>query len=289
MKRYRRAVCIALGALAALVLLRPFVVPRIFASLIVGRVNLPRSTTPDRAYRTLTFRSGDTELSGWLFEPVGKARALVVHLHARMYTKIGGIPTADVLVPRGYAVFAYDQRAHGSSGGQYCTYGKLEKEDLARAIDAVGISPVYVVGHSYGAAVALQAAAEDHRIRAVVAAASYADLRSAIAARSPGWPLVTPSMLAQAEVLAEETAGFRIDDVSPLEAAKRVDVPVLLVHGALDASTPPADSQRLGEALHGNGRVYIVPGADHEEILDTPSAPVWTEIAAFLEDVAGAG
>jgi pimeloyl-ACP methyl ester carboxylesterase len=77
--------------------------------------------------------------------------------------------------------------------------------------------------------------------------------------------------------------------VSPLEAAKRVDVPVLLVHGALDASTPPADSQRLGEALHAKGRVYIVPGAAHEEILDAPSAPVWTEIAAFLDGVAGAG
>jgi len=37
---------------------------------------------------------------------------------------------------------------------------------------------VYVVGHSLGAAVALQAAAEESRIRAVVAAAPFSDLRT---------------------------------------------------------------------------------------------------------------
>lgn len=284
-----RAAGIALAVLLALVLLRPIVAPRVVAALIVDRVNLPRSALPDRPYRTLAFRSGDAELSGWLFEPAGKPRGLVVHLHARMYTRVGGIPTADVLAPRGYAVFAYDQRAHGESGGEHCTYGKLEKEDLARAIGAVGISPVYVIGHSYGAAVALQAAAEDPRIRAVVAVSCYADLRSALAERSPGWPLVTPAALAAGERLAEDAAGFRIDDVSPLEAAKHVDVPVLLVHGALDSSTPPADSQRLCEALRGHGRVYIVPNAAHAEILDDPHAPVWDEIARFLDDVSSAG
>jgi alpha-beta hydrolase superfamily lysophospholipase len=261
----------------------PWAVPRGLAVLLVDRVNLPRFATPTLAHRELTFRSGDVELSGWLFEPAGPPRGLVVHLHGRMYTRVGGIATADALVPRGYAVLTYDQRAHGASGGEHCTYGLLEKEDLARAIDAVGISPVYVVGHSLGAAVALQAAAEDHRIRAVVAASSYADLRTTIVERAKDYPLVTDEEAIVAIGLAEVKAGFHADDVSPIHAAARVDVPVLLVHGRLDTSTPPEHSERLLAALHGPKRLYVVEGAGHTDLLDSPAAPVWGEIARFLD------
>jgi pimeloyl-ACP methyl ester carboxylesterase len=283
----RAAKALALVALT-LVLVSPWAIPHGLAFFIVNRVNLPRFATPTLPHRDITFRSGDVELSGWLFEPAGRPRGLVIHLHGRMYTRVGGIATADALVPRGYAVLTYDQRAHGASGGAYCTYGKLEKEDLARAIDAVGIYPVYVVGHSLGAAVALQAAAEDHRIRAVVAASCYSDLRAALVERADDMPFVSRDQAIAAIGIAEAKASFRVDDVSPMKAAAHVDVPVLLVHGTRDTNTSPRHSERLLAALHGPKRLYLVDGASHTDILDSPTAPVWREIGAFLDGVAPA-
>jgi uncharacterized protein len=257
--------------------------PRIAAHVIVGRVNLPRSASTSLPYRDVSFRSGDAELEGWLFLPRGTPRGLVIHQHARMYTRIGGIATAEALVPLGYAVLTFDLRAHGASGGDRCTYGVLEKGDLSRAIDAVGIAPVYVVGHSLGGAVALQAAAEDHRIRAVVAAAPFAELRAAVVDRLPA-----PLRLASDRivVLAEAEGGFRFADASPLAAAAHIDVPVLLVHGARDDSTPLADSQRILDALRGPKRLFVVAGAGHTDVLDAGSA-AWPEIARFLDALPG--
>lgn len=283
MRRLRFVLGVLGLMLAALAAVSPWAAPRVLAIFLVGRVNLPRSAKPTMPYRSVTFHSGDADISGWLFEPSGPPKGLVIHLHARMYTRVGGIPTAEVLVPKGYAVFAYDQRAHGASGGAFCTYGQREKEDLARAIDTIGISPVYVVGHSLGGAVALQAAAEDHRIRAVVAAASYSDLRAALLERAATMPLVSEEKARTAIELAETKAGFRVDAVSPLAAAARIAIPVLLVHGTRDTSTPIKHSERLLAALGGPKRLFLVEGAVHTDLLDFPSAPVWTEIARFFE------
>jgi len=253
------------------------------AAILVDSVRTPVVDTASLPHRSVRFRSGDIDLSGWLFEPRGKPRGLVVFLHGRMANRTWGIGAAEALVPQGYAVLAYDQRAHGASGGDYCTYGYLEKGDLSRAIDAVGIAPVYVIGHSLGAAVALQAAAEDSRIRAVVAAAPFSDLRTVIAERAPRFE--TAGALAASIHLAEERAGFKVDDISPREAAAHIDVPVMLLHGTLDTSIRSAHSQRIFAALKGPKRMLLVDGATHYDVLRYPV--IWERIVGFLADPGG--
>ena len=68
-------------------------------------------------------------------------------------------------VDRRFDVIAYDSRAHGDSGGDACTYGYFEKEDLRRVLDTVPPGPVVLIGTSLGAAVALQAAAALARVQ----------------------------------------------------------------------------------------------------------------------------
>ena len=137
-----------------------------------------------------------------------------------------------------------------------------------------------VIGVSLGGAVALQAAAEDPRIAAVVAVATFSDIRTVATERAPF--VASRADIDAAFRLAEQQAGFKADDASPLKAAARIRVPVLLIHGQLDHETFPQHSERVLAALQGEKRLLLVPGAGHNDALRTE---VWTEIDTWLDQV----
>jgi hypothetical protein len=83
--------------------------------------------------------------------------------------------------------------------------------------------------------------------------------------------------------LAEEQGSFRVDDVSPKDAARRITVPVLLIHGALDHETPPDHSQRIFDSLGGRKQLLLVQGAGHNQSLQPSS--VWSEIESWIDSV----
>lgn len=227
-----------------------------------------------------TFSSGGLKLKGWLFTASGARRGTMVYLHGSADNRASGVYIAERFLARGFDALVYDSRAHGESEGNTCTYGYFEKHDLSRAIDGLHAQPIVVVGVSLGAAVALQAAAEDSRIAAVVAVSSFSDLRTVAKERAPF--IASSSNIEAAFKLAEEQAQFKVDEASPLRAAPRVRAPVFLVHGQADVETPPTHSQRLFVALQGERRLLLVPGAGHNDAL---RPDVWGQIDPWLDQV----
>jgi pimeloyl-ACP methyl ester carboxylesterase len=178
----------------------------------------------------------------------------------------------------GFDVIAYDSRGHGASQGDQCTYGYFEKRDLQRVLDELGVDNVILIGHSLGGAVALQAAAVDRRVRAVVAASTFADLRSIATERAPS--VFTPPLIEAAFERAEHHGRFVVDEVSPVRAAAQIHVPVLIVHGALDAATRLAHSERVFAALAGPKELMIVPDAGHDDAL---KSDVWNKVERWID------
>ena len=168
----------------------------------------------------------------------------------------------------------------GSHPGDACTYGFYEKQDLHAVIDTIGPGPIVLVGTSLGAAVALQEAASDPRVSAIVAAETFSDLRTVATERAPFF--FTPGVIDRAFRLAEQQARFRVDEVSAAKAAAHIKIPVLLVHGAADVDTPPAHSQRVFAALAGPKRLILVSGAAHNGSL---RGDVWEAIEGWLGEV----
>ena len=189
-----------------------------------------------------------------------------------------GLGIADHFLARGFDVLVYDSRAHGESDGQACTYRFNEKQDLRRVLDHVAATPIILMGASMGAAIALQAAAEDARIAAVVAVSSFSDLRTAAIERTPFF--ASKGNIAEAFKLAEAEGAFHVDDVSPMTAAAHVSAPTLLIHGDRDDETPPSHSQRIFAALHAPKRLILVPNAGHGHVVD---ASVWHEIDGWID------
>jgi len=226
------------------------------------------------------FQGDDVTLRGWQCGSIGKRRGTIIFLHGVADNRGSSVGVVQRFTPRGFDVVAYDSRRHGQSPGEVCTYGFVEKRDLRRVIDGLATGAVVLIGTSLGAAVALQEAASDPRVATVVAAESFSDLRTVATERAP-WYLPGP-VIRKAFIVAEQRGRFLVDAVSPLQAARTITAPVLLIHGAEDKETPPAHSQRIFEALTGPRRLMLVPGAGHNQSLYGPG--VWGEIERRIEE-----
>jgi pimeloyl-ACP methyl ester carboxylesterase len=254
------------------------------AAAILHPVRRSLTRHPTRPFETVVFTSEGAQLEGWLFRTAGERRGLVVYLHGIADNRQSGLGAVERLMPEGYDVFTFDARAHGRSTGEACTYGYYERRDVGRALDALGAPRAILLGHSLGAAVALQAAAVDSRVSGVVAASSFSDLPTIVRERSRWLWLPSPYVEAALRRAGEE-GRFPPAEASPVALAPQIAAPVLLLHGADDFKTPPDHSRRIAAALRCPHRLVVLPGVGHDEILGREEA--WREIRRFLGEVAG--
>ncbi len=118
------------------------------------------STQRGDAHRTGSFRgAGGVDLYEQSWHPRGSTRAvLVVHHGLKDYSDRYS-DLARRLTGRGVAVYAYDMRGHGRSGGMRASLDSLETaaDDLTTFVNSVRERergrPVYLLGHSIGGAI----------------------------------------------------------------------------------------------------------------------------------------
>ena len=206
---------------------------------------------------TITADDG-VKLAAWLLPRAG-APAIVL-LHGYPAEKADLLPIAAGLAPR-FTVLLLDQRYFGQSGGGATTLGLRERADLRRAIDflaARGFHEVGVFGLSLGGAVALLAAAEDPRIRAVAAYAPFADLRS-LGYQLYGWLwLLKYPFVGLLRGWSLLFFGHDLTALSPERAAAAISVPVLLVASRQDDQIPFEHAERLRRVLARDPRSEFV-------------------------------
>jgi pimeloyl-ACP methyl ester carboxylesterase len=94
-----------------------------------------------------------------------------------------------------------------------------------------------------------------------------------------------PSLLRDFQ-LAEAEGRFTIEAGSPEAAARKIEAPVLIIHGSIDRDTPPDHSRRVFKALHGPRQLILVPDAGHNQSL---SGAVWQDIDTWIDRALGAG
>jgi hypothetical protein len=255
------------------------------ASALLHPGRRPPEGPPKRPVETLDLDGAGVHLKGWRFPGEGPVRrGTVVYLHGIGDSRRSSVYIADHFVPAGFDVLAYDSRAHGESGGEACTFGIYEKEDLARVLATIQARPIVLLGSSLGAAVALQAAAQSPDVAAVISVSVFSDLRTVAHDRAPFF--ASQGQIRDAFAIAERDGRFRVDEASPVAAAPHIKVPVLIIHGAKDDETRPAHSQRVYDALRAPKQLILVPGVGHNNVVDRK---VWGQIDEWLHRMLPAG
>jgi len=200
---------------------------------------------------------------------VARVPATIVMLHGYMLSKETMLPWALQLAQAGYRVVLVDLRGHGQSTGDTIGFGKYEVNDLRQLLDqlqAQGLcdGSIGVMGLSYGATLALHWAAQDTRIRAVVALAPYNQPAEAFErlARLLKVP-ITHGAAQKAVTLAAQRLDLNWSDWSGEAAVRRVNVPVFFIGGARDTLSAPADVARLKAEAGGITQSLELEYANH--------------------------
>ncbi len=215
-------------------------------------------------------------VSGWWL-PAADARApaiVVVHgLRAckRDYTVL--LP-AGMLARNGYSILLLDLRDHGDTsredgrqaGGAAEAQEVLGAWDWLRDVQRLPADRIGVAGLSFGAAVSLIAAGQEHGIAAIWADSSYVDVATIMHDRLH--QDAVPAFLdAGARFTARVLSGHDLDAHGALDAVGRLEGQALyLTHGGADAIIPARHSELLGLAAAAAGAPgprWIVPGAGH--------------------------
>jgi dipeptidyl aminopeptidase/acylaminoacyl peptidase len=230
------------------------------------------------------------KLKGW-FVPHPRARATVIFLHGVGDCKTTGVALARMLFNHSFNVFLYDSRRHGESEGNYCTYGYYEKQDVITVIDwlqlrtDVNIGKIGIFGTSMGAAVAIQAASKDSRIAVIVAEAGFTDLRTIIVDYQKRLTKLPWHFLRNvAMIRSQKFAKFKAYDVSPLRDIRKVNVPILFIHGTGDRYIKADYSEELYKNANQPKDILLIEGATHINQWEVGGTIYENKVIGFLEE-----
>jgi len=242
-----------------------------------------------------TVRAPDgVALRGWKVRPAKPNGDWVLLFHGVSDNRTGVLGYAEFLLRHGYAVVMMDSRAHGESGGDMATYGWKERYNASAIAGALyhseSVRHLYAFGVSMGAAIALQSAAVEPRIKAVAAEDPFANLRE-VSYDYAGLelsPLLGKTLFRPASIFAMDAAakagGFNVDDVSPERAVAGRAFAVLLICGTKDHRIPCRHAEAIYRAAIGPKQLWIVQGAGHASALGQAPAEYEKRVVSFFED-----
>ena len=238
---------------------------------------LPNRQTPEDwglRYQGLALPSEQGgQLAAWFVPGRAQCKTTVVLLHGWGANKGLMMPLVPPFHALGMHVLLVDAHNHGDSAKRGVSTMPKFAQDLASAVHWLKAqSPeqaqsVVVLGHSVGAAATLLAASRGLAVDGVISLASFAHPRWMMRRqlRRVQW---VPGLVGLITRYVQWVIGHRLAAIAPIETVKRIDCPVLLMHGDQDQVIPTSDHQALCLACQNqpNAHCVTVPDADHASI-----------------------
>jgi uncharacterized protein len=218
------------------------------------------------------FTSEDgTRLFGWY---VGSPRSSAVLLwcHGNAGNMIHRLANLAALYETGLSVFLFDYRGYGRSEGMPTEKGLYRDARVAYQylIDIRHIDPgrLVVFGRSLGAAVAGNLASE-RTVAGLILESAFPSIAAMAKQQFGGLP-------------AHWLLGSRFPLI---ERMKFIHVPILMIHGDQDSIVPFPLGEQVFQAALEPKSLYVVKGADHNNLPVIGGAPYFAQLKQFVETV----
>ncbi len=196
------------------------------------------------------------KLSAWLIEsPEAKEqKRAIIFLHGYPAEKSDMLSLAAPFYPQ-FSLLLIDLRYFGQSEGRYTTLGIKESKDVRLALTMLeqrGYERIGIFGFSFGGAVGILTAGKDTRVDALATYASFADAKLLGHEVYKNLFFFKYPLVKLMTIWGRVLFGEWIDDNSPLNAAKDITIPFLLIHSREDEQIPFSHAKLLEEALTNN-------------------------------------
>ncbi len=240
-------------------------------SLAFG-INNPRPTNgqfPAKPYETIRLKSNKT-IECWLMK-TENAKGTVVLFHGFAGEKSSLVEKAVIFQELGYNALLVDFMGSGGSEGNQTTIGFFEAGQVKTCFDylkSTGESKIYLWGTSMGA-VAIIKAISDYAIQptGIMIECPFGSMYKTVCARfklmnTPSFPMA--GLLVFWGGLQNNFWAF---GHNPIEYAKKITCPTLLMYGALDNKVSRAEIDEIFANIQVEKQLKIYPTAGHENYL----------------------
>ena len=254
----------------------------------------PLDVWPDQyklPFENVYFKTEDgVQIKGW-FIPNPSSDKTIILMHGWGMNRSDVFKNTYFLHDLGYNLMYFDFRALGESGGTVSSIGYLEVKDLQAAIQFLkdtrpfACEKIGLYGLSMGGMVAICEAAQNPKIKCVVAEASYYSFRRVVSRwawvhnKVPYFPLMPIVLHYMRRNLAANPERYSPKYNIPKIAPR----PVFIIHGRYDNLVPAAQAKMLFKCAGEPKEIWLVPGAKHNKCAEVGGYEYKQRLADFYK------
>jgi alpha-beta hydrolase superfamily lysophospholipase len=258
-----------------------------FETLIFG-INNPRpknNVLPSQSFDTIQLQS-NKKIECWLIK-TDSAIGTVILFHGFSGQKSSMIDKSDEFLKLGYNTMLVDFMGSGNSEGNQTTIGYHEAEEVKTCFDYIrqrGESNIVLFGTSMGA-VAILKSIHDYGImpQSIIIECPYGTMYQTVCNRFKSLGLPTFPMAGILTFWGGVQNGFWAFGMKPIEYAKSVRSPTLLLFGELDKKVNREEIDAIFNNLSEPKKLKLYPLAGHENYLNQYKSDWVLDIATFLK------
>ncbi len=253
----------------------------------INAVKKPNDPVADTTYQTVYLTTKDRiKLNGW-YASTDSEIGTVLLFHGHGGNKSGTTREAVEFRKLGYNTFQLDFRAHGSSGGNTCTIGTFEAEDVKLAYDFAvnhGDKNIILWGISMGAATITKAMYDyDLKPSKVILEMPFGSIEQAVKGRlrmlhMPQQPLATLLTF-----WGGTEHGFWAFSNKPSEYVRKITCPVLLQWGRNDPRVSQEETDDIYSNLPVQKKLVIYENSGHGSLCKSEYDKWIAEVGNFIK------
>lgn len=247
----------------------------------------PNTVVPDSSFEKVLINTKDhIQLEGWYIKTNQPSKGTVLLFHGHGSTRSGIFAESKRFRELGYHTFLLDFRAHGSSGGNTCTIGVKEAEDVQLAyqfIQSKEEKNIILWGISMGAA-AISKSIHDYHLKPakVILEMPFGSILLAAEGRIKMMHLPPEPLASFITFWGGTEHGFWAFGMKPMEYVKSIQCPVLLQWGANDPRVSKAETEAIFNAIPTSKKWVVYEQAAHESLCEKEPEKWLSEIQNFL-------